>query len=122
MYRLLFRFFVITTAILSANLLTAAVGEYLVSYRNHVRPAVFTLTGMGITVVVFYPLFTRMEVWLKAISARFMKTGKSLAGKYFGLIIAFILAFVVLFYFYVKLWYDVDLLKALFRGTIGNYI
>ncbi|MGE5420437.1 MAG: hypothetical protein ACM3UT_09640, partial [Chloroflexota bacterium] len=76
MYKFLFRFFVITITILTANLLTTALADYLVTYRNHLRPVAFTFFGMGIIVIVFYPLFTKMEEWVKMISTRFIKTGK----------------------------------------------
>lgn len=122
MYKFLFRFFVITITILTANLLTTALADYLVTYKNHIRPVTFTLLGMGITVIVFYPLFTKMEEWVKRISTKFIKTGKSVAGKYLGLFLAFLIAMLVLFYFYAKMWYDINFLRILFEGNIGNYL
>jgi hypothetical protein len=86
------------------------------------KPLVFTLIGMLVVVVVFYPLFTRMEEWVKKISTRFIKSGRNLGGKYPGLFLAFIAAMMILFYFYVKMWYKIDLLKSLFSGSLGDYI
>jgi hypothetical protein len=76
---------------------------------------------MGIIVIVFYPLFTKMEDWVKALSLRLIKSGKSLAGKYLGLTMAFLATLAVLCYFYAKAWYHIDLAKALVNGTIGGY-
>lgn len=121
MYKFLFRFFVITITILTANLLTTALGDYLVTYRNHIRPVVFTFVGMIIIVVVFYPLFTKMEEWVKKISTKFIKTGKSVAGKYLGLFLAFIIAMLVLFYFYGRMWYKIDFVQVLLQGNIKSY-
>ena len=109
MYKFLFRFFVITITILTANLLTTALSDYLITYRHHMKPISFTLIGMGVIVLVFYPLFTKMHEWVKNISARFMRTGKSVAGKYAGLFLAFFVAMLILFYFYAKMWYNIDL-------------
>lgn len=121
MYKFLFRFFVITITILTANLLTTALGDYLVTYRNHIRPVVFTFIGMIIIVVVFYPLFTKMEEWVKRISTKFIKTGKSVAGKYLGLFLAFIIAMLILFYFYARMWYKIDFVQVLLHGNIKDY-
>jgi hypothetical protein len=57
MYRFFFRFVVTTLTILTANLLTTAISDYMITYKNHVKPLTFTLFAMGIIVVVFYPLF-----------------------------------------------------------------
>jgi hypothetical protein len=121
MYRYFFRFVVTTVTILTANLLTTAVSDYMISYKNHVKPLTFTLIAMGIIVVVFYPLFTKMEEWVKTLSVRLVKSGKSLAGKYLGLTMAFLAALTVLCYFYAKAWYHIDLARALVNGTIGGY-
>lgn len=122
MYKFLFRFFVITITILTANLLTTALGDYLVTYRNHIRPVTFTFIGMAIIVIVFYPLFTKMEEWVKKISTKFIKTGKSVAGKYLGLFLSFFVAILILFYFYARMWYKIDFIQVVLQGNIGSYI
>ena len=122
MYRYFFRFVVATLTILTANLLTSALSSYMTTYRNHVKPLTFTLIAMAIIVVVFYPLFIKMEDWLKSLSVRFIRTGKSVGGKYVGLFITFLGALMVLMYFYAKMWYHIDLLKVLFSGNIGGMV
>jgi hypothetical protein len=122
MYRYFFRFVVTTLTILTANLLTTALSDYMITYKNHVKPITFALIAMAIIVVVFYPLFMKMEEWLKGISVRFIKSGNSVAGKYFGLTITFLGGLSVLLYFYTKMWYHLDLLKVLFNGGIGRYL
>jgi hypothetical protein len=122
MYKFFFRFVVATITILTANLLTNALSAYLVSYKNHFRPVVFTFLGMGIIIVIFYPLFMKMEDLLKYLSVKLVKSGKSAAGKYLGLFLTFLVALLILFYFYAKMWYHIDFLKVLFKGSIGSYI
>ena len=56
MYRYFFRFVVTTLTILTANLITNAISDYMITYKNHVKPLTFTLIAMAVTVVVFYPL------------------------------------------------------------------
>ena len=115
MYRYSFRFVVMSITILTANLLTTALGTYLVTYKNHMKPLTFTLLGMGVIVVIFYPLFARLEIWVKGLSKKIVNKGKSLAGKYLGLILTYIVCLAVLAHFYAKMWYHVDLWKVLVK-------
>lgn len=113
MYRYFFRFVVITLTILTVNLLTAAISEYMISYKNHYKPVAFTFLAMAITVVIFYPLFTKLESWIKILSVKVVKGGKSVAGKYLGLLFTFFVALIILAYFYAKMWYNVNLFSLL---------
>jgi hypothetical protein len=113
MYRFFFRFVVTTLTILTANLLTNAISNYLVSYKNSYKPLAFTFLGMAILVVVFYPLFLKLDEWLKRISVRMIKSGNSLAGKYFGLLLVFFAGLILLAYFYGKLWYHINLFSTI---------
>jgi hypothetical protein len=121
MYRHLFKFVVTTITILTANLITSHISNYLTGYKQHLRPLSFTLLAMGIIVIVFYPLFTKLEEWLNGLSARLVKSGRSFGGKYFGLLSIFVVCMAVLTWFYAKQWYHIDLLKVLFNGTISRY-
>ena len=121
MYRYFFRFVVTTLTILTANILTNALGNLLVSYKNQYKPLTFTLLGMAIIVLIFYPLFVKLEEWVKKISVKMVKSGNSLAGKYLGLSLTFLGGLVVLTYFYAKMWYHIDLFQVLIHGKIGGY-
>jgi len=121
MYRSAFRFAVMSVTILTANLLTAVLGSYLVTLKHHARPLSFTLIGMAATVVILYPLFAKLEEWVKKLSMKIMKKGRSMAGKYLGLVIVFVACISVLAYFYAKMWYHIDLLRILIRGELGSY-
>jgi hypothetical protein len=107
-----------TLTILTANLLTNALSNYMISYKNHYKPLAFTFIGMGITVVVFYPLFLKLESWVKDISVRAVKSGKTVAGKYLGLLLVFIAGLVILSYFYAKMWYHINILRVIFHGNL----
>jgi hypothetical protein len=121
MYRYLFRFFVISVTILTANLITTYISDYLITYKNHVKQVTFTFAAMGIIVLIFYPLFIKLQEWVKKLSMKFMKSGKNIAGRYIGLLLAFIAALLILFYFYAKMWYGKDFIRVLFQGRIGEY-
>ncbi len=118
MYRNLFRFTVMTLTILTVNLITNAISNYLISYRNSYKPLAFTFAGMAVTVVILYPLFIKLESWVKAISMKTVRSGKSLAGKYLGLLLVFSVGIIILAYFYARMWYHVNIFKLVISG--GN--
>jgi hypothetical protein len=122
MYKYIFRFVVTTLTILTANLITNGISDYMVTYRYSTKPVSFTFIGMLIIVVVFYPLFIKLEDWISGLSVKFIKSGRSLAGKYLGLFITFTGGMLVLFYFYARMWYHIDFLRVLFHGEIGRYL
>jgi hypothetical protein len=122
MYRFLFRFTVTVLTILTANLLTTAISDYMAGYRYSAGPLVFTFAGMAIIVLVFYPLFMKLEEWVSGFSVKLVKSGRSLSGKYLGLSLTFIGGILILFYFYARMWYHIDFLKVLLRGEIGGYL
>jgi hypothetical protein len=107
-----------TLTILTANLLTNALSNYMVSYKNQYKPLVFTFIGMGITVIIFYPLFLKLESWVKNISIKAVKSGKTVAGKYLGLLLVFGAGLMLLSFFYAKMWYHINILKVIFHGKI----
>jgi hypothetical protein len=111
-----------TLTILAANLITNAISNYFISYKNQYKPFVFTLIGMSVTVMILYPLFIKLETWVKNISARAVKSGRSLAGRYLGLFLTFIAGFLVLFYFYARMWYHINLFQILLHGNLGSYM
>jgi hypothetical protein len=122
MYRYLFKFIVTTLTILTANLLTGFISDYLISYKSHLRPITFTLVAMGIICIIFYPIFTKLEEWLNKFSTKIARSGKSFGGKFLGLLVIYILCLGVLTYFYAKRWYNIDVLKILFAGKINLYL
>jgi hypothetical protein len=121
MYRYFFRFVVTTLTILTANLVTNAISNYMISYKTSYKPLTFSLIAMGIIVIVFYPLFTWLEEWITRISVKAISKGSSLAGKYFGLLLSFLLGMIILLYFYAKMWYHIDLFTILFQGRIREF-
>jgi hypothetical protein len=122
MYRFFFRFVVMSLTILTANLLTNAISDYMVSYKNQYKPLTFTLIGMAITIAVFYPLFVKLQDWVKRISVKVIKSGNSFAGKFIGLPLTFLGCLAILVYFYARLWYHIDFFQILIHGDVRGYL
>ncbi len=102
---LCFRFAVMSVTILTANLLTTMISNYLVSYRSDIKPLSFTLIAMGIIVVILYPLFARLEAWVKGLSIRVVKRAGPLEASMRVLLLPMLPAFFILCYFYARMWY-----------------
>jgi hypothetical protein len=117
MYRFFFRFVVITLTILTVNLITNAITNYMVSYKNQYKPVAFTFLGMAITVVILYPLFIKLETFVKFISVRAIKSGKSVAGKSLGLLFTFLTGLLILAYFYAKVWFHINFFHVIINGV-----
>ena len=65
MYRKLFKLAVTLITILTVNLISGKISDYLVNYKykTHIKPITFTLIAMGVIVIIFYPLITKLEDW-----------------------------------------------------------
>jgi hypothetical protein len=90
----------------------------MVSYKNHYKPVAFTFIGMAITVVILYPFFIKLESWVRNLSVKAIKSGKSVGGKFFGLLLTFLTAVIVLLYFYAKMWYHINVFQALINFRV----
>jgi hypothetical protein len=77
---------------------------------------------MIITVIILYPLYSKLEEWVKSLSMKLVKKGKSFAGKYLGLFLAFMVSMAVLCYFYARMWYHIDLWHIMLRGELGKFL
>lgn len=116
MYKRLFNFAVTTLTILTANLLTTFITDKLISLKWEVKPMRFTLISMAIITLVFYPLFIKLQDWTNSFSKKFVKAGRSMAGKYIGLLLMFAVGLLVLTYFYARMWYNINIIRLIING------
>ena len=121
MYSKLFKLVIAAITILTINLLTTYLINYMINYKTHYNPLTYTLIEMGIMVLIFYPLFTKMEDWLNVLSAKIARKGRSFAGKYLGLLLTFVVCISVLLCLYAKLWYKLDVVKLLLSGNLPQF-
>lgn len=131
-FRRLFKVFVFVLSILAVNLLTAHLDNHLVAYRGQYDALTFTLLGMGVIVLIFYPLMAWMDGGVERVSQAFLGFGKRLIGRKLGMILAFLVGFYGLLYCYGELWFGMNLhplvmakAEALFhlvanRGRVGS--
>jgi len=111
-YKKLVNFFIFIISILSVNLITTYLTDWLFQYRFTAHPAKATLIGMGAVVFILYPAFNWLDEISEKFTKKFFKAGKNTGGRFFGLLFAFIIALTVLFLFYIHLWFGWSPLKV----------
>ena len=122
MTKLLIKFVVFTITILTANLLGDYAGSFLTSFKSQYKPLTFTLIAMGVIVIIFYPLFDFLEDWVTKFSNKVVKEGGKSIGPNFALIMVFLIAMMVLTFFYARLYYEINIFHFLFKGNIEGLV
>lgn len=117
-YNKIFKFMVLLISILTANLLTTVIDNYVLEYKSSYNPYIFTWIGMLVVVAIYYPLFTRIDKLSSQFSEKFIKVGKKITGKKTGVLVSFIIGIIILYYFYGKLWFDTNVLFSMFSEAI----
>lgn len=106
-------------SILTANLITNSIDNYVLKYKHSFNPYVFTWIGMLIVVIVFYPLFTWLDKFSENFAGKFIKAGKKITGKKAGVVLSFIIALLVLYYLYGKVWFNVNVLFSMIKASVN---
>jgi uncharacterized protein YacL len=116
MYRKIFKAMVLIIGMLTANLVTIWLDEFMLAYKWQYPPYIFTWIGMGIVVLIYYPLFTRIDKWATKIGDKFMRAGKKFVGREIGSFLAFLVALLILFFLYGLEWFDTNVYESFFRS------
>lgn len=114
-YRNLFKFFVMVIIILTVNLISSYIDNYFQDKLQKYNPFYITLVGMLVIVLIFYPLFSKFDKFIGDFAKKFLKEGTMLFGSKVGIFAAFIIAFIVLWYFYAKIWFGINIFFIFFQ-------
>jgi len=106
---------ILLISLLSVNLFTIYIDEFFLSYKRDFNKHAFTIIGMLVVVLIYYPLFAKIDRWTTKFSTTFLKAGQKLYGKKTGVYIVFIVAMLVLYFLYGKLWFGVNVYEMLLR-------
>jgi ABC-type Mn2+/Zn2+ transport system permease subunit len=98
--------FIFILTILAAELAIEYVHHFLKIKTGIHNKYLLTVIGMGVIVVVFYPVFALVHHLTEKLTGHFIKKTKTITGNEFlGLLFAFIMGFGILFLVYLKKWY-----------------
>jgi len=99
---------------LIASFLTGLMDE---SFKDRNSPYTSVWIGMGLMVVVYYPMSAFLNKYFNTISKKYLRqTRKISKSNSVGIIIGFALALAILFIFYAKIWYNLDVLDDIIRS------
>lgn len=117
-YRSIIRILVLVVSILSVTLITSRIDTFVQSYKTQFNPFVFTWMGMGIIVLIYYPLFTQIDKFATKYSTSLIKAGNKLTGNKAGVFVAFLLIIAILYLFYGYFWFDKNVYVEMFRAIV----
>lgn len=113
------KFLVLALSILLVNFINVSVDEYVqTNVKQNFSPHIFTLIGMGLILLIFYPLFTWLNIWSSSFANWFLKLGKHIGGTITGSLIVFMFGLLLLYYLFGKLWCDTNVYFSIIQSML----
>jgi hypothetical protein len=113
MYRKLFSIMVLMITVLTVNLLTGWLTDYIVHYNLGLDPYKFTAIAMLALVFILVPAYSYLHLKIEVLIAKIFFTGGNSFARLIGLVFSFSLAFGILFSIYLYEWFDINILIVL---------
>lgn len=113
MYKKIFNVMVLMISVLTLNLLTGFITNYIVHYKIDLNPFKFTAIAMLALVFILVPAYSYMSGKIEILVARVLISGSNSFGKMIGLLFSFAIIFAVLFTIYLQLWFNINLLDEI---------
>lgn len=100
-------------SVLTLNLITGFVTDYIVHYDIGINPYKFTGIAMLTLVFILVPAYSYMKPKIELLVARVLVSGSNSFGKNMGLLLSFIAIFGILFVIYLHEWFGINLFHFL---------
>lgn len=113
MYKKLFNLMVLMISVLTLNLLTGYITNYIIHYRIDINPYKFTAIAMLALVFILVPAFSFLSSKVELLAARLLVRGSNSFGKNIGLLFSFAVIFGILFVIYLDQWFGINLWELL---------
>jgi hypothetical protein len=113
MYKKLFNLMVLMISVLTLNLLTGFITNYIINYKTGINPYKFTGIAMLTLVFILVPAYSYMSSKVEILVARVLVSGSNSFGKTIGLLFSFALIFGILFIIYLHQWFGINLWDVL---------
>lgn len=104
---------VLTISVLTVNLLTGFITDFIVHYDTGIDPLKYTVIGMLSLVFILIPAYSYLSNRIELLTAKILASGSNSFGKYIGLLFSFALLFGILFSIYLHLWFGINILSLL---------
>lgn len=104
---------VLMISVLTLNLITGFVTDYIVHYDIGINPYKFTGIAMLTLIFILVPAYSYMKPIIEILVARVLVSGSNSFGKNMGLLLSFIAILGVLFVIYLHQWFHINLFQFL---------
>jgi hypothetical protein len=109
----MFNLMVLMISVLTLNLLTGWITDYIIHYQLGINPYKFTAIAMLALVFILVPAYSYLGRQVEYLIAKVLLSGSNSFGKIMGLLLSFGVIFSVLFIIYLKEWFHINLLLVL---------
>ncbi|MGQ0829937.1 MAG: hypothetical protein ACT4ON_16240 [Bacteroidota bacterium] len=99
--------------VLTVNLLTGYITDYIIHYKVDIDPYKFTAIAMLGLVFILVPAYSYLNDRVEILIARTLLSGSNSFGKILGLFISFGIIFSILFAIYLKEWFHISLITVI---------
>ena len=101
--------------VLAADLLAEIAIHWIGRYTHSNNPYKSAAIGMAVAIIVFFPAFQLIDMIVKKSAKKYVsKTRQAAGGGFYGLLSAFVIGLLVLYGFYLKVKFGINLLDKLF--------
>lgn len=104
---------VLMISVLTVNLLTGWITDYIVHYKLGINPYKFTAIAMLALVFILVPAYAYLNKQVEYLIAKVLLSGSNSFGKVMGLLLSFALIFGVLFILYLREWFHINFLLVM---------
>lgn len=113
MYKKLFNVMVLMITVLTVNLLTGWITDYIIHYKLGISPYKYTAIAMLALVFILVPAYSFLDKKVEYLIAKVLLSGSNSFGKIMGLLFSFALIFSILFTIYLHEWFHINLFIVL---------
>jgi hypothetical protein len=113
MFKKIFSIMVLMITVLTVNLLTGFITDYIIHYNLGFDPYKFTAIAMIALVFILVPAYSFMSIKIEIMVAKMLLSGSNSFGRTLGLLLSFGIIFSILFAIYLEQWFHVNLLNTI---------
>ncbi len=104
---------VLMITVLTVNLLTGWITDYIIHYKLGINPYRFTAIAMLALVFILVPAYSYLDKKVEYLIVKVLLSGNNSFGKIMWLFLSFAFFFGILFTIYLKEWFHINLLMVL---------
>ena len=123
MYKHLRKFTIYSFTVLLAKLIYDVIIELLPVIKSTRNPYFDVAIGMGLTLIVFYPLYGLAHAWMEKVSGHYVKHSRGIhSNRTFALIVSYIFGIIVLFGCFMMVKFEINIVAEAFHAVKSFFV